>query len=292
MSAFISHSSADTAVARDVEAALSQHGIEAWLDRSDLEAGPLLSDTLLGAIRGSRVLVLLWSKAAARSRWVAAELLSAFHMNRFIVPCSVGKAPLPFFLQRSTSLRVEAGSADWIDALVRSVAKAPRSANRLPGILRSPSGDLLKAVKDIADAQSRVLDRLGDRQVPKALALQARAGARLDTALPVWRLEPMVLNLAGYDAKNRYLLRHWDAIQAGRPPKDRLLRKAERYFFEALFADPNDCSALNGLGSILTFERDLDAARFFIRRAIVLAKREGLDYREAKQDLAMISRAR
>ena len=98
----------------------------------------------------------------------------------------------------------------------------------------------------------------------------------------------MVLNLSGYHHKNAYMLKHWAAIQAGRPPKDRLLERAERFFFEALFVNPNDYSALNGLGSILIFERDLDAAEFFIRQAIALAGQHGIDYSEAKHDLAMI----
>ena len=102
----------------------------------------------------------------------------------------------------------------------------------------------------------------------------------------------MILNLAGYNEKNRYMLKHWDAIQAGTPPKNRLLEKSEQYFFKALFANPNDYSALNGLGSVLVFSRDLAAAKFFIRRAIAVAKRAGVDYLEAKMDLALISRAR
>jgi len=67
-----------------------------------------------------------------------------------------------------------------------------------------------------------------------------------------------------------------------------LIERAERFFFEALFVNPNDYSALNGLGSILIFERDLEAAEFFIHRAIALAKQDGIDYAAAKHDLAMV----
>jgi hypothetical protein len=38
----------------------------------------------------------------------------------------------------------------------------------------------------------------------------------------------------------------------------------------------------------LIFERDFDAAEFFIRQAIALAGQHRIDYAEAKQDLAMI----
>ena len=103
-----------------------------------------------------------------------------------------------------------------------------------------------------------------------------------------WPLELMILNLAGYHRKNAYMLKHWAAIQAGRPPNNRLLARAERFFFEALFVDPKEYSALNGLGSILIFERDLDAAEFFIRRAIALAEQNEVSYTAAQHDLAMI----
>ncbi|MCA1632259.1 MAG: hypothetical protein LC802_00735 [Acidobacteria bacterium] len=83
------------------------------------------------------------------------------------------------------------------------------------------------------------------------------------------------------------MVKHWDAIQGGRAPHDRLLERAERFFFDTLFVNPSDYSALNGLGSILLFERELDAAEFFIRRAIACAKQEGVVYHEALHDLQM-----
>ena len=84
------------------------------------------------------------------------------------------------------------------------------------------------------------------------------------------------------------MVKHWEAILAGRPPADRLLDDAERCFYESLFVDPYDFSALNGLGSILIYERDLDAAEFFIRRALALAKRAGASYPAADHDLELV----
>jgi hypothetical protein len=44
-------------------------------------------------------------------------------------------------------------------------------------------------------------------------------------------------------------------------------------FFEGLCVNPYDESAVNGLGSILVYERELDAAEFFQRRSIDLCLR-------------------
>ena len=291
MHAFISHSSANADTAKNVERILADDGIDVWLDSSDIRVGTLLRTELQTAISEAQVLVLLWSKPAARSRWVAAELLTAFHMNRFVVPCMLDASQPPIFLQNTLALDMRPGRTDWGGSLVRAVAKAPKSKNQIPPTLSSQSQELQGAIQAAADAQSKVLHQLGSRETGKATELQGHVDTFMNVIKKAWPLEQMILNLCGYNEKNRYMLRHWAAIQAGRPPKNRLLEKAERYFFEALFANPNDYSALNGLGSVLIHSRDLDAAKFFIRRAIFLAKRDGLDYHEAKADLNLISRA-
>lgn len=158
----------------------------------------------------------------------------------------------------------------------------------MPTIMCSQSNELKQAIQGIYQGQIEVLKLLEDRNLDKARKVHNIVDKMMENAEKVWRLDTMVINLAGYHRKNSYMLKHWDAIQAGRPPKDPILERAERFFFEALFVNPIDNSALNGLGSILIFERDLDAAEFFIRRAISLAQKEGIDYSAADQDLAMI----
>jgi hypothetical protein len=70
--AFLSHASQDVEFAVRVQRSLQANGITAWIDGSNLDFGALLRDELQDAIRNSRVLVLLWSEAASRSRWVMA----------------------------------------------------------------------------------------------------------------------------------------------------------------------------------------------------------------------------
>jgi hypothetical protein len=99
----------------------------------------------------------------------------------------------------------------------------------------------------------------------------------------------MIFNLAGYHLKNAYMLKHWAAIQAARSPqRDALLDRAERNFYTSLFANPYDASALNGLGSVLIFQREYAAAELFITRAIAHA---GGDYPQARSDLEYVQKA-
>jgi hypothetical protein len=288
MDAFISHSSADATLAARVERTLEADGLKVWLDRSEIRPGRLLRKELQTAIRDSRVIVLLWSKPAARSRWVAAELLTAFHLNRFVIGCARDKTPLPYFLQNTIYLNLQPRKTGWVEQLRRAVRDAPEAANEIPASMGSQTPQLREVISLLAEGQSAVTDRLGKNDLEGARTYQAVVDGEMRAAEKMWRLEAMILNLAGYHRKNAYMLKHWPAILAGRPPKDRLLERAERCFYESLFADPYDYSALNGLGSILVYERDLEAAEFFIRRALLLAKRAGADYPAAKHDLQLV----
>jgi hypothetical protein len=187
--------------------------------------------------------VLLWSEPASKSRWVAAEILTAFHMDRFIIPCVLDVAPFPEFLGNSVHLDLQKNEAEALGQLARAVKKAPQHANPIPPRIASASAELKQAIKTIAAAQEQVTTPLMKRDLKAAAEAQKVLDPIMKQAERVWRYELMILNLGGYHRKNGYLVKHWDAIQAGRPPKDPLLHEGERLFFEALFVDPLDMSA-------------------------------------------------
>jgi TIR domain len=288
MNTFISHSSKDTSQSVRIERALEKDGHEVWLDRSDIRLGVLLRAELQSAIRKSRAVVLVWSKPAAASRWVAAEILTAFHLRRFVIPCVVDNTPLPQFLDNTVYLDFRANPKTALRSLRRAAANVPKTANTFSKVMSSQSPDLQEMIRLIVKAQGVELDRLGN-DLAGAREMHAVVDAAMKKVEKRWRLDLSVLNLAGYHRKNAYMLKHWDAIQAGRPPKDPILRRAEQFFFEALFVTPTDCSALNGLGSVLLLERELEAAEFFVRRAIAIAKKKKIAYSDAEHDLAMIT---
>jgi Flp pilus assembly protein TadD len=181
-------------------------------------------------------------------------------------------------------------TAPVVDDLARAVREAPASSNPLEPVMRSESAEVAEAIATIAGDQDELGNQLEKRRPSKAAELQALLDDRMDEALRTWPLEPTIVNLAGYHLKNAYALKHWDAIQAGRAPDDPLLAQAEQRFFETLAIDPTDPSALNGLGSILMYRRDLEAAEFFILAAIAQADRQNIDYPAAQHDLALVRR--
>ena len=289
MDLFISHSSKNRAIAAKIETGLSAAGLDVWLDDSDIHLGALLREELQASIGRCRVLLLLWSKPAAQSRWINAEWLTAFHLDKFILPCTLDDAPLPQCLQPSVFLPVTRATSAYIERLARAVREAPASRNHTPPPMRSESPDLERAIAEIARDQHTLGTLLEKRQPAKAATLQTRLDDVMAHATATWPLDPVIVNLDGYHLKNAYMVKYWDAIQAGRAPGDPLLGQAERRFFETLSIDPTDPSALNGLGSVLILERELTAAQFFVEAAIKAAKAQGMtSYPAAEQDLELI----
>lgn len=287
---FISHASIDKARVRQLMARLKSSRLKPWVDETGVQYGGLLRDGLQDAIQASKTFVLVWSKTASKSRWVIAELLTAFHLGRFIIPCVFDKTPLPQFLGNAAYLDHKREGRRLGDALLAAIRAAPARRNKIMPLMAAPRAEVLNQSEAIGRTQRQEMAALGAEKLDESRKVHAVVEKQVAAALKRFPLEATVLNVAGYHQKNAYMLKHWDAIQAGRAPKDRLLQKSERYFFDALQADPTDPSALNGVGSILLFERELDAAEFFQRCALKSAKRLGFDYPEARHDLQLTLR--
>jgi TIR domain len=282
---FISHASANLAVARQIEEVLHAAGFDPWLDYSDIQVGALLGKELQHAIRQCRAMVLVWSKPASESRWIAAEILSAFHMNRFIIPCVLSAARLPAFLSRAVYLDLHKGRKDALSRLGDQVRRARPNRNEFTAVNSYADIELRGAITSLF-AQQRVIVSSDDLAVSRRL--QNQLDTEMHAAEKHWRFDPTILNLAGYHRKNAYMFKHWDEYCAGQFPRDPLLDEGERFFLASLFGNPLDYSALNGLGNILYFQGELDAAAFFIGRAVACAEEAGLDYEDARHDLALI----
>ena len=286
--AFISHASADLDAAARIEEALEAEKLEVWLDHSEIQLGVLLAGELRQAIGACRVLILLWSRTAAASRWVNTEWLAAHHLDRFILPCVLDDTALPQCFEHSVHLDLRRGWNAAVARLVKAVRAAEVGANALPPPMRAEAKELREAIQAIVAGQKLVTDALGRWQLDKAEEAQAALDAFMPVALAQWPLDPMIVLLDGYHIKNGYMVRHWKAMQSGRGPADPALERSEQRFFEALWLDPTDPSGLDGLGSILMLRRDLHAAEFFFQCAIRQAERRGFRYEAAQENLASV----
>lgn len=289
MDVFISYSSLDKDLAGRLETDLARAKVDVWIDHDNIRGGGLLLDALQDAILNTRALALLWSQYAADSRYVKAEWQAAFHLEKIIIPCLIDSTDLPPFLLRLRFCDFRHSYDEGATALLEGLrSKPPRRPKPAPSVPKDVSRQEL--ISAIARAQDAVLGLLVQREVAEAKQMQGELDSAMEAALPAAADDPMILNLAGYHKKNAYMIKHWDQIQTGQSPPDGLLEEAERFFFASLSIQPDDPSALNGLGSILLLRRDLDAAEFFVRRALGLAKQKKIAYPAAEQDLSTILR--
>jgi hypothetical protein len=252
-----------------------------------LNYSKLLRNQIQSAISDSGALVLIWSEDANRSRWVMAELFTAFHLGRVIIPCIRDDTPLPHFLQHDAFLDSRRYKRQVAEKLLRTLRNLPAAANEvivLPGNQNPVVAGLIRA---IGTGQYAVLAGL-DRDFQKTADANEKLRSSLKSVQNLAPLDREVLALGGYQCKNDYIIRHFKMIQQWIFPKDKLLAKGERYFFDTLCFNPKDANAVNGLGSILFYELELDAAEFFQRRAIELMRAAGSSYYAAEHDLEMI----
>jgi hypothetical protein len=287
--AFISHSSADVEAARRLEGDLEADGLSVWLDRSEIRYGVLLGPELRHAILDSPVVVLLWSAAAAKSRWVCSEWLMALHQDRLIMACTLDGEPPPQCLANSVYADLARAWDEPVRELARNLRERPHGPTALAPLIRAESSALHAAIVALAQGQAGVTTHLGAGDVDAARQAQSALDPEMAAARAAWEFDSMIVNLDGYHAKNAYMIEHWGEIQAGRAPRNALLERAESRFFDTLSIDPTDPSALNGLGNVLFFGRDLDAAEFFHRAAIAAAHERGMSrYPDAEHDLEMV----
>lgn len=95
---FISHAWEDKALVRRLESQLKAADAEVWVDHVGIRGGDNLPERISEALDWCNTLLLVWSKAAASSRWVKLEWTNAISLDRLIVPCSSDKTPLPSIL--------------------------------------------------------------------------------------------------------------------------------------------------------------------------------------------------
>jgi hypothetical protein len=270
---FISHDHTDASKALRLARALEREGLTVWLDRNKVRAGTLLANAIMEALHESRNIVVLWSRASAQSDWVQLEWTTVLNLNlqketvvkKGISACRLdGTAfsPRGAFLVNYPYYDFKRSFENGLRSLLEGLGfEAPLT----PRIERYKPSRLVSA---IVRRQREVLEALATGDVAGARALQTQLKADVRKAHEQQPSDRYVMILDGYNTKNEYMIRHWDDLQAGRPPRDHLLERAKQIFLRVLARYPDDPEALNGVGSVLIFLRDLQGAEFYIRRAL------------------------
>lgn len=101
---FISYAWENQSLARQLQRDLQNDGVEVFVDYAELKGGDSLPARISKALDWCDTLVLLWSKDAAQSRWVAREWECADQLERRIIPCKLDDAVLPALMRNMVYL--------------------------------------------------------------------------------------------------------------------------------------------------------------------------------------------
>lgn len=135
---FISYKREDRAAAERVDKALRARGWSTWWDTS-LVAGEHFNEAIDRELAAARCVVVIWSEASRKSRWVNAEAVSGFDRG-ILVSCRIDDVALsyPFSVVQTADLRRGGvdGISDGVHAALNASgqAAAPKQEQEAPAV--------------------------------------------------------------------------------------------------------------------------------------------------------------
>jgi len=135
--AFMSYSSKDKTVAKQIATTLMERGIDIWFDDWEMKPGESLIEKISDAITGSSYLFVLLSKNSVTSNWVRQELRQAMTEEIYadkvkVVPIIIEKCEVPGFLKDKLYVDfTDEQPRDYnLQKLIDLVFENPRAADR------------------------------------------------------------------------------------------------------------------------------------------------------------------
>ncbi len=130
---FISYSRKDLAFVKKLHHQLITHGLSAWFDQTDIPPGDHWRETIVRAINGCNIFLLVLSPAAVKSKHVRTELNLAERYQKLIVPLVWQHATLP------PSLEYQLVGIQYFEFNAQHATDSfARLANALQNVLKSP----------------------------------------------------------------------------------------------------------------------------------------------------------
>lgn len=138
---FISHTSQDKDIAREIGVFLVSEGVNVWFDEWEIATGDSITEAIDSGLAGATHLVIVWSANASKANWVRRELTAA--LNRSIttgtpkiIPIVLDRTPLPELLRDLRYLRYAGGTEEDRREIVSAVQGRPPNENLIRTIVR------------------------------------------------------------------------------------------------------------------------------------------------------------
>jgi hypothetical protein len=158
---FISHSTKDRPIAEAVCAMFEQRGIRCWIAQRDILPGADWGETIIDAISGSRVMIVILSRNANESAQVKREVERAVNRDVIVIPFRVENIPL------SKALEFHISTMHWMDALTPPLEQhIHRLADRVKALLPKPHNSGPGTQPWGAPPSSGATELLPDRSFP------------------------------------------------------------------------------------------------------------------------------
>ena len=186
---FISHSHADKPAADAACAALEARGIRCWIAPRDIEPGQDWAGSIIQAIRGAQIMLLVFSRHANQSIQVKREVEQAGNSGKVILPLRIDDV-LP-----EDALEYYLSTPHWLDAITKpfeahleKLADACTSlltvTGRSPEVATSPVAGLSPSPGGAADPARDVNIPAADHRPPAGGFGGATAPAKTTGAPP------------------------------------------------------------------------------------------------------------
>jgi len=136
---FISHSSRDGRMAQTITSALERRGIRCWISSRDIGPGENFQEAIVHAIRGARVMVLVFTGNANNSNEIKKEMALAGQHNLTVIPVRVEDV-LP-----NDAFTYEFATRQWIDAFENWDQAVDRLSQQINMVLGSANATSMPA---------------------------------------------------------------------------------------------------------------------------------------------------
>jgi hypothetical protein len=170
-SLFLLHASEDAARAESLRTSLTIQGYCVWCEPLSLQVSDVVDPrTIENAILGSAVVLLLWSKSAARSPEVARHLPFALHLKKAVLLLLLDQTGLPATLRSNPPFMVQSLSMDIVTQLMQhSLLPSPDSVDPLFTLAQLAASNLLSERKAAVRQADAMLERSEQRAAVLAI---------------------------------------------------------------------------------------------------------------------------
>jgi hypothetical protein len=136
---FISYAHEDQERCVQLAALIERAGFDVWVDNEDIRDGEAFDTQIEEAIAASRLVVVLWSPASLRSRWVRAEAAYALERNK-LVPVLIDGVEPPLQFMHIQAIDLYSGEDFAASAQVQRLLETLASRLRRPREARPAAG--------------------------------------------------------------------------------------------------------------------------------------------------------